>query len=89
MSATSETKKLTTDPGVHYLAALVDEMKSRLDVCCPEDVAAPASEGSAPAADSRPLDVSAPASEDKVTAAPSGPSTSSATRKKKVGRRSK
>lgn len=28
-------KKLTRDPGAHYVAALCDTLEGRLDVCCP------------------------------------------------------
>lgn len=46
MSAQSECKKLTIDPGVHLLAGLVDQLTARLDACCPPtgSVAAPAAE---------------------------------------------
>ncbi len=49
MSAQSECKKLTIDPGVHLLAGLVDQLTARLDACCPPtgSVAAPAAEPAA------------------------------------------
>lgn len=34
-SALTEVKKLTSDPGVHYLAKLMDQFQTRLDLCCP------------------------------------------------------
>lgn len=35
MGATlTEAKKLTADPGVHYLANLLDELNARVDACC-------------------------------------------------------
>ena len=57
-SALSESKKLTSDPGVHYLAALIDTLTARLDACCPptsikapdtdsKSAASPASSGAA------------------------------------------
>lgn len=55
MSAQSECKKLTIDPGVHLLAGLVDQLTARLDACCPPtgSVAAPAAEP-APALEVKP-----------------------------------
>ena len=35
VSALTEAKKLTSDPGVHYLANLIDQLQARLDLCCP------------------------------------------------------
>jgi hypothetical protein len=34
-SLLDEVKKLTTDPGARRVAQAVDELKARLDVCCP------------------------------------------------------
>lgn len=33
-AALTEAKKLTADPGVHYLANLLDELNTRVDACC-------------------------------------------------------
>ena len=33
-AALTEAKKLTADPGVHYLANLLDELNARVDACC-------------------------------------------------------
>lgn len=80
MSATSETKKLTIDPGVHYLAALVDELTARLDVCCPPDVAAPASESK---------EAAIPVPEETEKAAAAAEPRKTAATPKKAGRRPK
>ncbi len=34
-SLLDEVKRLTTDPGARRVAQAVDELKARLDVCCP------------------------------------------------------
>lgn len=33
-AALTEAKKLTADPGVHYLANLLDELNARVNACC-------------------------------------------------------